>query len=635
MNAWWQDTWTLLSHPLMAPLAFSAAAGLLAYTCARGLPWLARLLGLAAAIGTVVLTGRLFVLSDVPAFHLTWLAVEGFSLNIALSWQPFGGLVAIGAALFALGIAIYALASEHGQRDEGRFHALLCWTLTGAIGAALADDLLWLLICWELVSLALYLLLNLGTGTAAAGAAKTFGLVGLGDAALLLAVVLLGATQGTFQISQLDVQVGTPLMYLVYLLFVAAALAKAGAVPMHSWIPAAASDASVATFALLPASIDKLLGIYLLARFSLGVFELDGAMRVVLMIIGAVTILAAVFMAMLQHRLKKLLSFHAVSQVGYMVLGIGTGTPIGIIGGVFHMLNHAIYKACLFLTAGNVERTAGTDELNRLGGLARALPLTFVGGAVAALAISGVPPLNGFVSKWLVYQGCLAEGSPLALLCLVAAVFGSALTLASFFKVIATVFWGPLPHEIHTEPAPARLARATPIAVLAALCIAFGVAAQWPLQQLILPAVADYGVIPELQATAAHLDTGALGLWAAGPATMLIVLGLLGGALLYLLTRALRVRVADVFVGGEQPASLPSLKYPATSFYRTIEELPGLRGALRDGQQSAYDIYRLGGQYGGSLVQLLRNQHTGVLSVYVSWCLVGVVLIVVYLMAAT
>lgn len=635
MMAWWQGAWALLAHPLMAPLTVTAVAGAIAYLAARAAPLVSRWVTLVAAVVAVGLTGRLMMLDQVPELRVTWLSWETFELNVAMVWQAFGGLIAAAAALFGLGIAIYAQASERGRPGEGRFHAFLCWTLTGTFGAALADDLLWLLICWEVVSLCLYMLLSLGGGESPGGAAKTFGMVGLGDGALLLAITLIGVTAGTFQISALDVMVGTPLTYFAYLLFVAAALAKAGAVPMHSWIPAAASDASVATFALLPASIDKLLGIYLLARFSLGVFILDDAMRIVLMVIGAVTVLAAVFMAMLQHRLKKLLSFHAVSQVGYMVLGIGTGTPIGIIGGVFHMLNHAIYKSCLFLTAGNIERAGGTDELNRLGGLARVLPVTFTCATIAALAISGVPPLNGFVSKWFVYQGCLAEGSPLAMLCLVAAVFGSALTLASFFKVLASVFWGPLVSLTQPESATSRFARLVPIVGLAACCLVFGIAAQWPLQWWILPALADYGVYPEMQATAAHLDTGALGLWAAGPATMLIILGLLGGLLLYLLTHAMRVRVADIFVGGEQPAALPSVKYPATSFYRTIEELPGLQGALRDGEHSAYDIYRLGGHYGNSLVQLLRNQHTGVLSLYVSWCLVGVVVTVVYLMLAT
>ncbi len=141
--------------------------------------------------------------------------------------------------------------------------------------------------------------------------------------------------------------------------------------------------------AYLPASLDKLLGIYLLARISLHMFVLNEPLKFLLLIIGAVTIILAVMMALVQHNLKKLLAFHAVSQVGYMVMGIGTGVPIGIIGGLFHMLNHAIYKCCLFLGAGAVEKRTGTTELEELGGLAKSLPVPFISMVIAAFAISG------------------------------------------------------------------------------------------------------------------------------------------------------------------------------------------------------------------------------------------------------
>jgi len=632
MNAWLENAEQFLTNPLVAPLAITALAGAVAWIAARRAVVLARLVSIVACAAALLLGARLF-LAPASELTVTWLAIEEFRLTVALTNHTFGVLIAAGAAFFGLLVAVYALASERGDRGEGRFHAYLCWTVTGACGVGLADDLIWLLMCWELVSLCLYLMLNLRSGEAPAGAAKTFAIVGFGDAAMLAAIALFGATQGTVRISELSIAVDTPLHYLCYLLFVAAALAKAGAIPLHSWIPAAAPDASAATFALLPASIDKLLGIYLLALFSLRVFVLDGALRAVLMIIGAVTILAPVLMAMTQHRLKKLLAFHAVSQVGYMVLGIGTGTPIGILGGVFHMLNHAIYKSCLFLAAGSVEQAGRTDDLDRLGGLARTLPVTFACCLVAALAISGVPPLNGFVSKWLIYQACLATPTPLALACLVVAVIGSALTLASFFKVLMTVFWGPAaPTPPQREPGGAHWARAVPMTVLAVLCVLFGVMAAWPLTGLIQPAVADTGVDPALRLELAALDTGALGLWAPLPAAGLILLGILGGLVLYGLGGVRRMRIVETFVGGERPAALPSLKVPATGFYGTIEALPGLHAALRDGGHGAFDVYRMGARYGGTLVQRLRDMHTGVLSLYVSWCVIGVVVVVIYLL---
>lgn len=633
MNPWLSEAWSVLRQPLVAPLALTALAGAIAYIAARRAPRVARAVSLVAC-GAALGYGWHLLAGPHRSFEAVWLTVHEFRLTVALVNEPFGALIAVGAAFFGLAIALYALASERGTRGEGRFHAFLCWTLTGAFGAALADDLLWLLICWELVSLSLYMLLSLGRGDAPAGAAKTFGMLGLGDGAMLLAIAILGATQGTFRISALAVDVGAPLPYAAYLLFLAAALAKAGAVPLHTWVPAAAPSASAAAYALLPGALDKLLGAYLLLRVSFGLFAIDASLQVVVMVIGAVTILGGAVMALLQADLKKLIAFQAVASTGYIVLGVGTGSPIALAGALFHALNGALYQACLFLAAGVVERHAGPGAPDRPGSLARALPATFVCTLLAALAISGVPPLNGFVSKWLIYQGCLAEGSTLALLCLVAAVFGSALTLASFVKVLATVFFGPAAAPAAgPEPWPARAARLVPMGVLALLCVAFGVLPQWPLQKLVLPALAGTGLGAALEFGGPQLQAAELGLWAPVPATMLIVLGLLGGAGLYVLGRVAAVRVTDTFVGGERPADLPAQRVPATGFYRTISDLPGLGAALRDGERSALDVYRLGGQCGGALVSLLRNQHTGVLSLYVSWCLVGVVVIVVYLMA--
>ncbi len=198
---------------------------------------------------------------------------------------------------------------------------------------------------------------------------------------------------------------------MAFILLMIGAIGKAGAMPFHSWIPDAALDAPLPFMALLPGSIEKLLGIYLLARFSLDLFTLAPGTWVstVLMVIGAATIILAVMMALVQKNYKRLLSYHAISQVGYMILGIGTGLPIGIVGGLFHMVNNAIYKSCLFLTAGAVEKQAGTTDLEKLGGLARSMPVTVICFIVAAVSISGVPPFNGFFSKEMVYDAALEE----------------------------------------------------------------------------------------------------------------------------------------------------------------------------------------------------------------------------------
>ena len=198
---------------------------------------------------------------------------------------------------------------------------------------------------------------------------KSFAMIGASDGALLLGITLLWMVSGTFAISEINVATGTIISVAAFLLLMVAAITKAGAMPLHTWIPTSGEYAPVSVMALLPAAIDKLLGIYLLVVIVRKLFEISVSLRLVMAIIGAATIIVAVMIAMVQHNLKKLLSYHAISQVGYMVLGIATGTTVGLVGGVFHMINHAIYKCCLFLCGGAVEKNAGTTELEELGGL--------------------------------------------------------------------------------------------------------------------------------------------------------------------------------------------------------------------------------------------------------------------------
>ncbi|MFH1572166.1 MAG: complex I subunit 5 family protein, partial [Gemmatimonadota bacterium] len=426
---------------LLQPILLCLGAGLICWILGRRLSVLSRILSLAAAVAAAGQCGALWRAGQASwAPAVPWMSFGVFDVQVSLALTGLSGILALAASGFAILVLLYAW--PHPVGGDGKFHAYALWSLAGAVGAFYADDLLFLLICWEFLTLCLYLLIGRGEEeTTPAGAAKTFAMLGFSDCCLLLAVALVLATQGTLSMTGLSISTASAAGKAAYLLFLCAALAKAGAVPVHSWIPAAAEGAPVPVMAYVPAALDKLLGIYLLARVTLDLFAVGTRVQALLMVIGAVTILAAVFMAMVQHDVRKLLAFHAVSQVGYMVLGIGTGTAIGIVGGLFHMLNNAVYKSCLFLCAGAVQERTGETRLERLGGLARQMPLAFVCCSVAALAISGVSPLNGFVSKWLVYQGALESTSRLAPFVLVAAVFGSALTLASFVKVVHSCFW--------------------------------------------------------------------------------------------------------------------------------------------------------------------------------------------------
>ncbi|MGB2937738.1 MAG: proton-conducting transporter membrane subunit [Phycisphaerae bacterium] len=582
----------------------------------------------------------------------------GIILAAGFRADGLSALIVLAASGIALLVTLYSLRAMAGHAREPVFYAYLLWTVAAVMAAALADTFLVLILAWEIATVLLYLLIGMGRPEARAGAMKTFAMLGFADLCLLLGVALLlgsGLLENDLPIGGTRVVTDTPLGVIAYLLMIAAAVAKAGAMPLHTWIPAASEDAPTPVFALLPAALDKLLGIYLLARLTFETFAVNSALAAALMVIGAATILCAVMMAMIQHNLKRLLAFHAVSQVGYMVLGMGlaaavlapsrmAGTSasaevvavaaIAFCGGLFHMLNNAIYKCALFLGAGAVERVTGTTELDRLGGLARVLPVTFVCTVVAALAISGVPPLNGFVSKWLVYTGALGGGSPLATACLVAAVFGSVLTLASFVKVLHSVFLGTRGSAVPDEgKLRESLWMALPMVVLALACIGLGVFGPQAVETLIVPAAQTVGIDTAALGTAGGglaLGPG-MGLWAPGLATGLILIGVALGLLFYFVSRGMKVRVVANFAGGEDTSSDAQWHVSGTHFYETIRQLPILRGVFGDASAGAFDVYRLSGRYGSTLVEQLRNWHTGVLAVYASWVVVGLMVLVVVL----
>ena len=281
--------------------------------------------------------------------------VYNYGSYTVLLADNLSGFIAVAIAAFALLITIYSFGFI--ERSFGRYFGYTLMTLGASMGAVFANDMIVLLTFWGVLVSLLYLMVNLkGTDDSAAAAKKSLIIIGGTDALMLFGLCLVWSMTKTFMISGLRIPLSSASAYIAYFSLAIAAFAKAGAMPFHSWLPDVAEFAPASVTAYLPASLDKLLGIYLLARISLSLFAVNRITNTVLAVVGAVTIVLAVIIALVQHDMKRLLGYHAVSQVGYMVLGIGTGNPIGIAGGLFHMLNNVIYKSCLFLSAGSVEK---------------------------------------------------------------------------------------------------------------------------------------------------------------------------------------------------------------------------------------------------------------------------------------
>jgi len=521
---------------------------------------------------------------------------------------------------FGVLVTLYSIRSMASYKNISSYYTYILWTIGTSMLAAVSNNIALLLISWGFLGFTLYALINISGPRAAAISKKTFIIIGGSDSLMILGFGIMWLMTKSLNLNDMRIDINAPMALWSFLLVAAGAFTKAGAMPFHTWIPETAQEAPISVTAFLPASLDKLLGIYLLARLALNVFILNSFTYAILMVIGSITIIAAVMMALVQHDFKKLLGYHAVSQVGYMVLGIGTGNPIGIAGGLFHMLNNAIYKCCLFLSAGNVEYKTKTSELNNMGGLSKVMPITFFTTLIASCAISGVPPFNGFFSKWMIYQGLIEKGKSggvLWVFCLVAAMFGSGLTLASFIKLIHAMFLGQRASldftrdrecKEHSKRDEVSWHMWVPVITLAILCVVFGVFAyQIPLKFFIGPAIGS--------------GFEFIGKWQALKATLFLFAGLVVGLVVYLLGNFKSVRISDSYIGGEPVEK--DMRLSGTEFYNTIKEY-GLLGVIyKKAEAGFFDIYEQGKALVFGIGGFFQYLHNGVLPTYLVWTLLG------------
>jgi len=595
-----------MANPLLLIIAVPLAVGLVNIV----LPVLLRksltLIGL--IFGLVVVYGM---------FGRTPEAVEAFGAPM-LALDRLGLLALVFINGLSLIILVFSLKGVE-KAIERPFLILYPLTVAFSNGAVLSCHSLSLLVFWGLSGLALYWFALLGRGKEApATAKKTFILVGGSDAFLILGLALMAGPAGMSLENPL-IPLNGPASWLAFLFLGIAAFAKAGGFPLHTWVPDFSRDAPVEAVAFLPASLDKILGIFLLVRMMTVFFEIGFLIRMIVITLGALTVITAVMMALVQRNGRRLLGYDAVSQVGYMIMGIASGSALAFMGGLFHLINHTLYKSNLFLALGSVEKRAGTNELDGLGGLGRAMPVTFIAALTGALAISGIPPFNGFFSKWMIYRGLLEKAAGLPpgyqiwlLVCLILAIFGSALTLATLMMFIHSVFLGKRPRHLEgVKEASFNQWLAT--GVLALSCLAFGLfAREIPLRLLIGPAAEASGVPA----------SGAAGLYNPQLILILFAVPLVLGLLLFLLIR--KPRLDEVYLGGQAPEE--EFRVTGTAFFKEIAEMRPLKSIFSMANKKLFDIYHIGGQGTFGLSRLLQKAHSGLLPVYVLFIVFGLVI---------
>ncbi|WP_197094615.1 hydrogen gas-evolving membrane-bound hydrogenase subunit E [Microvirga massiliensis] len=463
------------------------------------------------------------------------------SLGVAASFRADGLSLLFALLISGIGAAVFLYASSYlrGYERLARFYVVLTLFMGSMLGAVLADDLVLLVVFWELTSLTSFLLIGFSPEQAESrrAAQQGFLVTFAGGLAMLAGVILLGHAAGTFSISQIlargDVIAAHPLASVIIVLIAAGAFAKSAQAPLHSWL-ANAMVAPTPVSAFLHSATMVKLGVYLLARLS-PVFEGHGLWVPLLMTFGAATMLVGAVLALRETDLKRVLAYSTIVSLGTMVLMIGIPGDLSAMAVVTFLTVHALYRACLFLVAGIIDHETGTRDSSALGGLRHSMPVTAAAALLGGLSMAGLPPFIGFAAKELVYETSL--GASASWLVVGVALLANVVMVVVAGIVTVRCFLGgaaPTPKAPH-DPGAAMLAG--PVA-LALLGLTFGIAPWLASGSLVVPAAS---------AIAGHPIEYRLSLWHGfTPMIALSVLTLVLGVLMFRRWDGMRAALAGV-----------------------------------------------------------------------------------------
>lgn len=463
----------LLVTPLLLPLATAAATAILWRHPAaqRAISLASTLLLLVASTGLLAHTLDRGPLAGQMG---GWPSPFG----IALVVDVFAAMMLVITGLMAVAVTLYARGPGAAERDRAGFHPLLHSLLLGVCGAFSTGDLFNLYVWFEVMLIASFGLLVIErTRAQIDGAIRYVALNLVGTTFFLLAVGLLYGLTGTLNMADLARTVpaveNRGALRAVAILLLIAFGAKAAVFPLFNWLPAAYHTASMPVAAIFAALLTKV-GVYAIIRVITLIFADEAAfLSPIVAVIAMATMVTGVLGAAAHYDVRRILSFHIVSQIGYMLIGVALMTPLALAGSVFYVVHHIVVKANLFLIAGAMQQAGGSFGLRRLGGMWARYPLLGMIFLVPALSLAGVPPLSGFWGKLAVIRASLeAEAYLIAFVALLVGL----LTLYSMVKIWNEAFWKRAP--VPVEPAPwtrrERLATFAPIVVLAATTLAIG-----------------------------------------------------------------------------------------------------------------------------------------------------------------
>lgn len=611
--------------------------------------------------------------------------VIGASLMVGI--DSFSALLLLIISIISFCVTLFSIRYIRRYKESLlAYYPLMLLLFASIVGVVSVRDMMFFIVFWEIMTLTSWALViyERESETGLRAGLEYFIATHVATFLIILASLILyprtpgpsfsfGALRTSFE----TLLISNPgLVHIVLALFFIGFVTKAGVLPFGFWLPNAYPAAPSSASAAFAGVLEKA-GIYGVVRVFCELLPISHHSYIwgeVIAVFGAISIFVGTMSALTQDDTKKLMSFHAIGQIGYMFLGIGLGifllpvnpplAIIALIAGLFHMINHSWFKTCLFLNAGSILYKTGTRDLNKVGGLIGLMPFTAATAIISSLSIAGIPPFNGFSSKLLIFESSIMSGvsSPIFIILGLVAIFISAVTLASFLKFLNSAFLGKLYIEGGADirgdvPLSMKISQGT----LAFLCILFGIIPLLPVRIIynaissILPvnyspaAVSLLGTSPT--GFSLNLGEGIVGAW--NPPWVLIAIVVLF-ALGYFISRAGRapIRKAETWYGGREHV-VEHVRYSSHSFYKPFKQIFAFKigGIEFEGLypktislpkitmpytlKAVLDIdHWLYYPFANGFMKLSRwfsRIHVGVPQVYILWIIIGLIACIIVL----
>jgi multicomponent Na+:H+ antiporter subunit D len=444
-----------------------------------------------------------------------WGPVNNIPIGIYLVMDGFTVIVLSIINLIGFFSAFYSISYISRYTSENYFYALFCLMIAGMNGVVISGDLFNIFVFLEISVIAAYALVAFGVEKEELEASFKYQVLGgLASFLILFGIGFIYWKTKTLNISDIR-QVFSKGYDSTYYMFVQLLLLsgfglKAAIIPFHAWLPDAHSSAPSPISAMLSGVLIKAVGIYVIFRLFFNMFVITGSMSILITALGTLSMVIGVFLAIGQWDIKRLLAYHSISQMGYVVMSVGIGMTVlskggdskvavlAIAGGLFHLINHAVFKGLLFLNAGAIEYTIGSRDLRQMGGLALKMPVTSATSFVASMSISGVPPFNGFFSKLIIIVAAImAKFYLLALL----AVIVSVITLSSFLKFQRYAFYNREKPDSTREIKEVPFPMAFSLVTMGILCFVLSLLAFPSIRDLLITPAIDILMDPEKYST--------------------------------------------------------------------------------------------------------------------------------------